>query len=161
MKLTQNRLMEVLRYDPATGLFGWLVKPNRRIAVGQVAGCVKNTYVTIGVDGVLHYAHRLAWLYMTGDFPAGEVDHRNRIKHDNRWCNLREATGEQNNANKGVPSHNSSGAKGVSLCKRSGKWRAYVKKGRKSFSLGYYNSVSEAAKAASDAREALHGDFSA
>jgi hypothetical protein len=97
MELTQDRLRELLDYDPDTGIFTWMV--NRRggkAAVGVVAGS-RNTdnYVSITVDGEEYLAHRLAFLYMTGAFPPKQVDHINTAKSDNRWCNLRACTSKE------------------------------------------------------------------
>ena len=76
--LTQERLKEVLHYDPETGIFMWLVAPNGRIRVGMEAGSSHDGYIGIKVDRILYKAHRLAWFYMTGEWPANDVDHWDR-----------------------------------------------------------------------------------
>lgn len=48
-------------------------------------------------------AHRFAFLWMTGAWPIGVVDHINGDRHDNRWCNLRDVTVEQNASNRLTP----------------------------------------------------------
>jgi hypothetical protein len=101
--VTAERLREVLDYDPETGLFTWrganTGKGCKTTRAGKGAGHINaQGYVTIGVGGRNYPAHRLAFLWMTGSCPS-EVDHRNQIKADNSWRNLREATRGQNIVN--------------------------------------------------------------
>src|SRR4051812_10516942 len=111
--LTQERLKELLSYDPLTGVFLWLEDRGGKRA-GDVAGCEKRVYTLISVDDQIYRAHHLAWLYMTGEWPDPFVDHRDLNKHNNIWTNLREATKSQNQANIGLIKSNKSGFKGVS-----------------------------------------------
>jgi hypothetical protein len=124
--ITQARLKELLHYDPETGVFTWLVNrgPAKR---GAVAGTPSRGYLVIRVDGPLYFAHVLAWLYVTGELPAAFVDHRNEVKSDNSWDNLRAATKQQNAQNISRPNRNSSsGHRGVYLDKRRSRWFANV-----------------------------------
>jgi hypothetical protein len=111
--LTQERLKEVVSYDPETGKF-LPVSRRRRITPGRPLGSIRSHgYRMLAVDGVRYYAHRLAWLYMTGAWPAGSIDHANTDRADNRWANLRQATPSQNGANTVRQARNKSGFKGV------------------------------------------------
>ena len=83
-QLTQERLKELLHYDPETGYFTWKISPNNAVKVGSVAGTSMNNYIRIIIDHKAYLAHRLAFLYMEGYFPEHEVDHINRIRDDNR-----------------------------------------------------------------------------
>ncbi len=85
IRLTQERLKEVLSYNPETGIF----TRNPGIRGGEKVGTNSHGYVSIMVDGYLYQAHRLAWLYMEGYMPEQEIDHISRKRDDNRWCNLR------------------------------------------------------------------------
>ena len=86
------RLRELLSYDPDTGLFRWSKNKGSKDA-GELAGCVSpKGYILIGIDGCLYLAHRLAWLYVHGEFPEKDIDHRDQDKSNNRICNLRLAT---------------------------------------------------------------------
>lgn len=97
--ITQKRLRELLHYDPLTGVFTWRQSNSARALVGAIAGSKARGYVWIRCDGQLCAAHRLAWLYMTGLLPKQEIDHKNGMKDDNRWSNLREATRKLNMQN--------------------------------------------------------------
>lgn len=151
--LDAARLKALLAYDPQQGVFTWLDD-------GRVAGCgTANGYVVVGIGGRLYLAHRLAWLWMTGAWPAAHVDHRNRAKNDNRWENLREATVPQNLANSGPRASSKSGVKGVSWCRSTGKWRATITIDGKQRSLGRHVKL-ECAEAAYRAAAIRHfGEF--
>lgn len=90
--LTVERLREILHYDPETGIFVWRIQAKATRPIGSKAGHNRGGYVQLCINQVRYYAHRLAWLYMTGDWPKFEIDHKNRIKNDNRWINLRDVT---------------------------------------------------------------------
>lgn len=135
--LTYERLVEVLWYCPDTGRFIWQNSPRNGMD-GKVAGSVNtHGYLQILVDKHPYRAHRLAWLYMTGEWPDGEVDHLNRNKLDNRWCNLDECSRSENCKNKHPQSNNTSGVVGVHS--RAGKWVVQVtvegKRLRKTFAI--------------------------
>lgn len=99
--LTQEYLKSILEYNLETGKFIWLVKTSNRVKIGMYAGTLRNNgYLKININGQLYYAHRLAWLYMTGKWPENHIDHKDGIKDNNKWENLREATYSQNNKNR-------------------------------------------------------------
>jgi hypothetical protein len=76
VSLTAERLREVLDYNPETGVFTWKVRTSIRVVAGKVAGSVgKRGYLIIGVGGRNYYAHRLAWLHMTGEWPIAVPVH--------------------------------------------------------------------------------------
>lgn len=139
-KLTYARLREVLHYDPDTGIFTWLIRTANRNRVGGIAGTVDPLgYRRIIVDNEAGYGHRLAWLYMTGEWPVVLIDHRDLNNDNNRWDNLREATHGQNKGNVRRYSSNTSGYKGVTLVKKSGRWHAQIAPKGKNINLGYYD----------------------
>lgn len=154
--ITQERLKELLDYDPGTGLF------TRRIgrggeAAGSVAGTTNNDgYVRIHIDKKLYRAHRLAWLYIHGEFPPNQIDHINRQRSDNRIENLRPSTQRENNQNQSKPRSNTSGVVGVHWYKRIGKWQAYIMLNKRNIHLGYFDSLEEAAAARAAAKAKLH-----
>jgi hypothetical protein len=140
MPLTATRLHETIDYNPETGAFRWIERrKGRKIFAGAI-----NTqgYLQICIDGRAYLGHRLAWLYMTGEWPPGRLDHEDTDRANNRWRNLREATPTQNNGNMRRPKHNTSGAKGVSRDKD--KWRSQIYFGGKKISLGRFDTVEQA-----------------
>lgn len=154
--LTAERLRELLHYDPATGLFTWRVAKSNRAPVGGVAGSLAvRGCVDIGVDGVRHKAHRLAWLYMTGRWPDAEIDHRNTVPHDNRWSNLRELPHVLNSQNSRAPrSNNTTGFLGVT--RNGGRFRAQITVNGKAFNLGRYETPERAYEVYVAAKRRLH-----
>lgn len=159
--LTVGRLREVLRYDPETGVFTWRNRTGAFARLnGQAAGNLnKHTgYVQISVDGYNHAAHRLVHLYMTGRWPIG-VDHMNRDRGDNRWCNLREADQSRNSANQTMSKNNTSGYKGVTWHKKTKKWHAQITVDRRHIGLGLYADPAEAHKAYMRAAARYFGEF--
>jgi len=151
--LTIERLREVAVYDPETGLFA--------TRDGMPMGyCDKSTgYVRISIDRQRHWAHRLAWFYMTGEWPAELIDHRDTVGTNNCWANLREADKSLNGMNRGRPSNNKSGLKGVSFCKATGLWRADIHVRGKRINLGRFASPHEAHAAYIYAAETHFGEY--
>jgi hypothetical protein len=130
MNLTQERLKEVLHYDPDTGVFTWRVRLSNVTPVGSVAGTFIGSvadrargrmYRSIKIDRVAYRAHRLAFLYMTGEFPADEVDHTGHDRCDNRWRALTKATRRSNGQNQSLRETSKTGHIGISL-KKNGQY---------------------------------------
>lgn len=170
--LTENRLKELLSYDPDSGVFTWLPRNgntrsskvfNSRYA-GKVAGSVQvdstgHKQVVIFVDKKSYKAHRLAWLYVYGELPDGIIDHINGDSLDNRIVNLRVVDDFQSAWNKGKLVTNKSGFKGVSLKKKTGKWIAQINYKKRKIHVGTYDTPEEAHKAYCEAAVKLHGEF--
>lgn len=165
MPITQDTLQRLLSYEPETGVFTWRVPVGRwgRIPAGTVAGSVSNAegYRYITIDNRLYRASRLAVLYMTGELPPDQVDHKNRNTGDDRWDNLRVATQAQNKANSGVYRNNTTGFKGVYFDKERGHWRAKAKVGGKRKWLGRFATKEDAYAAYCAAVEKSYGEFAA
>lgn len=102
---------------------------------------MKNGYRVIRIDDALYLAHRLAWFYVTGNWPANQIDHINGVRDDNRFSNLREATNLQNAHNRKY-NRNKSGFQGVR--KENSKWLAEIKINYKAVRLGLFNTPEEA-----------------
>lgn len=157
--LTQERLKELVHYDQETGLFTWN-KQRPKCRPGDVAGTVDgNGYVRIKLDRRDYAAHRLAFLYVLGSFPDGDADHRDLVRTNNAWGNLRPASHSQNQWNKGPQRNNTSGVVGVSWYSRTQQWRGKVKVNGRSHSAGYHSTLEQAAAAVANLRATLHGEF--
>lgn len=148
-QLTQARLKEVLHYCHETGVFTWL--SNSRIA-GNIS---PKGYRRIGIDKRIYMAHRLAWLYVHGHFDSA-LDHINRIRLDNRICNLRIATQAENMLNISKNRRNTSGSTGVSWSKVAHKWHAYININRRRVYLGLHEKIEDAESAYLMAKANLH-----
>lgn len=163
--LTASRLREVLHYDQATGFFTWLVqKKGPGAAPGKRAGTVnKAGYIVIGVDGASAYGHRLAVLYVTGEWPIKLVDHRDGIKSNNAWLNLRQTDKSGNAQNLHKPhAGNTSGLLGVSWSKRNktNPWLAQIKApDGDTINLGYYPTPELGHEAYLAAKQEMHQSF--
>lgn len=158
--LTAERLREVLHYDPETGEFRWRVSRRNGVKAGDVAGTVTNYgYRQIRVDGRCYRASRLAFLYMTGEWPSHEIDHRDNDPSNDRWSNLREATGSQNQANKRRQINNTSGYKGVTYHRDCARWQAQIMVHGRMRYLGLYDTREEAFAVRCSASRRYHGDF--
>lgn len=133
--LTQERLKELLRYAPDTGAFYWRSGAGNAVKRFDKAG-YKNSagYISIKIDGKLYFAHRLAWLYMAGEWPKNQIDHINRARHDNTFCNLRDVTIRENHHN---AKHNNDYV-GVSFHRIKEKWGASIYKDKRLHHLGYF-----------------------
>jgi hypothetical protein len=162
--LTYERLLELLHYDPLTGVWLWLVSRGG-VRAGAIAGRNQSHdlpncgYRYIKIDGRMYRSNRLAVFYMTGEWPPHLVDHENGKHDDDRWENLRLATDAQNNQNGELRSDNKSGIKGVRFRKAMRKWAAEIRCNGERHWLGLFTTREEAAIAVAEASERLHGDF--
>ncbi len=142
----QGRLKEKLWYSKETGNFFWIGLFAGRMKNGQKAGYTNpRGYVIIKIDYTEYLAHRLAWLYMTGNWPENEIDHIDGNPSNNKWDNLRAATGTQNQGNRKISKNNTSGYKGV--VRHTNKWQAQIYFKSKIVYLGRFNTKKEAALA--------------
>lgn len=145
-------IKDILDYDPETGLLTWRIAPTMRRKSrrgGQVAGTMTATgYVAVMLGpGILHRAHRLAWVLAYGAWPQEPLDHINGVRDDNRLRNLRLATSSLNGANKGMQRNNTSGYVGVNFFAQNQKWEARITRRRVTHRLGLFDTAIEAHRA--------------
>jgi len=158
--LTQAELKEQLHYNPETGIFTWIISKQGFNANKLAESKTSCGYIRICVNRTSYKAHRLAFLYMTGSMPINEIDHINRIRNDNRWCNLREATSSENSKNMKKYANNTTGFTGVYKHLRGKKvYQAYANDKGKRKSLGYFFTALEASESYQKYVKSIHGEF--
>jgi hypothetical protein len=159
LALPEADLLRVLQFDPTTGKFTWRVDRRGGAKAGDPAGTVKpGGYIQIHACGRLHYAHRLAWLFMHGTWPSGHVDHIDGNPSNNTPANLRDvsiATNQQNQR-RAHRSNLSSGMQGVSFDARTGRWLAKISVSNRTKNLGRHDSQELAHQAYLTAKRQLH-----
>lgn len=156
VELTAEHLKTIVHYDSDTGIFTRIKKTCNRVKLGQHCGALNtNGYLQISIESRLYLASNLAVLYMTGEWPANMVDHKNTIRTDNRWSNLRDVPSSINVQNKRSPSRNSkSGFLGVSPL--HGKWAANISTDKKRTHLGSFATPEQASAAYITAKRIMH-----
>lgn len=146
-KLTQERLQELLSYDPETGIFAWQKRTSPRVSVGDRAGVIgTNGRRYIAIDGEKFMAHRLAWFYVKGEWPESDLRQKNDDFDDCRWDNLEEVSRSVASRNRALDNRNKSGFRGVSR-DRSGRWNAFITREYKQIRLGIFDTAEEASAA--------------
>lgn len=172
-----DTLRAILEYDAEHGWLLWKLRPiemfseskrprnhcaifNARFAGARALTCVTGDgYHSGTIMGRPYLAHRVAWALHHGYWPIEQIDHVNGIRDDNRIVNLREATSAQNAANRKIAAVNTSGAKGVSLIKKTRKWRVQIEKNGEKHHIGTFETFVEARAAYAGASKVLHGAF--
>lgn len=159
-QMTQERLRELVHYNPETGLLYRKKITGGSVKVGDVVGAPHSEgYIQCRVDNVKDYAHRFIWLYVYGYWPKGTIDHINRNRADNRLCNIREATYTENNHNKSISKNNTSGHPGVYWSERDGKHRVQITIQRKNIYIGSFKCKEEAIAARKAAEAKYYSTF--
>ena len=163
--LTQEYLKEILDYDLESGILVWKRREEKRNydktlnskLAGKRAGCIeKDGYRQIRLDKQYYREHRIIWFWMTGSWPKDQIDHKNGIRDDNRWNNLREATPYENQQNRISRKQSISKYIGVYYQKGTNKFQAKICINNKRIFLGYYDTAEEALKAYSEAKSQYH-----
>lgn len=158
--MNQEKLKWLFTYDQQTGIFYWKNPPGYKMKKGQEAGqkSHKGGYVAIRYNKKLYLAHRLAWLYCTGENPKGVIDHKNGNPRDNRISNLRDVSQLINSQNTLKPhKNNSSGIIGITLTK--GKWNARIRVSNRRLHLGCFEKKEDAKQAYLEAKKKYHSYY--
>lgn len=159
MQLTARWLRVKLNYDPISGDFTWARgHTTGRVQIGALAGWLTpEGYRMIQVEGKCYLAHRLAWLYVTGSWPENDIDHKNTIRSDNSWKNLRPTVDLQNQGNRKRNKNKKSGLpKGVYA--NGKKYSAQLTRGDKKH-IGTFFTIEEALEAYTIAAKEKFGEF--
>jgi hypothetical protein len=151
--IAHDRLKELLHYDPLTGIFTRKVRTAQRHQVGDradfiISGGNQVGYYRVTVDSVRYMAHRLAWFYVHGVWPAEDIDHKDGDRGNNRIDNLRDVTNQVNRENIRKPrKDNESGFLGVVFHAPTNRWRARIQLNGKGRHIGLYDTAEEAHQA--------------
>ena len=157
--LSHERLKELVIYRAEDGSFVWN-KGRPGAGGGKPCGSLKPSgYVLIRLDGKFFRAHRLAWFYIHGEWPADEIDHINGNRSDNRICNLRVASRSRNSCNKPMRKDNQTGAKSVLYFKDWGAYYVRFNLNKTTYNFGPFTSFDEAKVVAIEKRKEAHGEF--
>lgn len=152
--ITQVELLQIINYNPNTGIFTWIISPRNGINVGDKVGSIDdNGYIIIRIKRKAYKAHRLAFLYMTGKWPEEFVDHIDKNRSNNKWENLREATNQQNQFNSKCHIDNKLNLKGIVYS--YGKYRVTIRRKH----IGLFYDLNEAKEAYENAAKQYYGEF--
>ncbi|HIJ48192.1 MAG: HNH endonuclease [Gammaproteobacteria bacterium] len=158
--ITQQRLKELLHYNPETGVFTWINPPETRVCAGDVAGAAStNGGVRIKLDVKMYSASQLAWLYVYGEWPEEMLSFINHDATDNRISNLRLATRSDRGGTRKLNKNSSSGYKGVSWNQAAGMWWARIQRNKVKYDLGLHTTPKAAHEAYVEAAKTLFGEF--
>ena len=153
---SQKEIQSLFSYDKNTGIFTWRKDRYARKVKGLEAGWTvsdknrRTKYINMRVNGVIHKAHRLAWMYVYGEWPE-YIDHDDGNGLNNRISNLRNVSKEESAKNKPLQLNNKSGCSGVRFYKPLEKWLARINVNRKRVHLGYFDLIEDAIKARKEA----------
>lgn len=159
--VSHQRLLELLSYDPETGIFVWLKTNTNIVPAGTTASIGLNAdgYRFLKIDKKSYSQGRLAWFYVHGKWPIGVIDHMNGVRSDNRLSNLRDVSISYNTHNsKKVHRNNKLGILGVNK-RPTGRYQASITVGKKKKFLGTFETAHEAGEAYLKAKAELHGGF--
>lgn len=153
----QSELKALLDYDPTTGTLQWRTRPrsmfltdrswstwNSRYANQIAFTSVDRKGYNVGAIYDQNYrAPRVIFKWMTG-IDADQVDHEDGNTQNNRWVNLRDVTGQQNQKNMKRASNNTSGFTGVSWNSQKERWEAKIKVNQRTIHIGRFRSKMDA-----------------
>lgn len=156
MELTQRSLTQLLRYDPETGDFSWLIDGRAMKSGARAGSMLNNGYRRVGINGKQYKAHRLAWLYVTGEWPRGQIDHIDGNRANNKFANLREATASMNAQNLHAANKSNKSTKTLGVTKKRDKYQAQIQHNRTGIYLGVFQSKEDAHEAYIEAKRKIH-----
>ena len=144
--ITQSELKNKIYYNKESGFCVWKIKPNKNTSIGDLVGNISFGYIETQINYKRYKLHRLIFLYMTGLYPTNscQVDHINHNRSDNRWCNLRLVSQQENSKNITKPKNNTSGCCGVYWSKYHNRWKSKINVSKKCIYLGVFKNKTDA-----------------
>lgn len=159
-RISVSELKEKLRYDPETGVLVWAVKVANHIPAGrEIVHVDREGYMRLYIRNNKLFAHRVAWAIHHNSWPEGVIDHKNGVRTDNRLCNLRNATLQDNRHNRIDRPIGASGYIGVNCCKGGQRWSTQIRLAKVTHYLGRFDDPISAAIAYDRALTYFHGEF--
>jgi len=155
--VTLEEISQHISYDPTTGIFTKTEGQGRALHGRLRYDGYLDVQIKINGRWRKFLLHRIAFLLMNGKWPDQIVDHKNGVRSDNRWSNLREATKTENLYNKHIHSTNRTGYKGVTW--RKGRFLARITIAGKRHRLGLFDSGERAYEAYCIAAKQFFGEF--
>lgn len=155
-KLTIDAVRDALDFDPAIGIFVWRNPQSNAVKADEPAGVIAangRRYINIG--GEKHMAHRLAWFYIHGEWPSGDVKQPNGNYNDCRKVNLVLQTRQETATNRRLNSTSKSGYPGVSWDAKRNRWQAHITQNYKQVALGSFKELGDAIAARKEAERSL------
>lgn len=154
--LNQDKVRGLFGYDPLTGILRWKIQPRANVKMGREAGWVMDGWKFVMIEQKTYPVSCVIWLWMTGKYPIGQIDHKDRCRSNNKWANLREVPQDINKQNKGLQCNNKSGVRGTYWNKAIKKWHTQISVKGKRKHLGFFNSLVEASAARKEAERLLY-----
>lgn len=157
MTPTADLLRQLFHYDSKTGLVTRKVAVSTTTKVGDIVGTLHTKgYLRVQIHGKFYYLHRVIWCMETGFWPAGEIDHRDGVRSNNKWSNLRDGSKSSNGQNRSLSRNSTTGYTGVTFVKRRGNYQAYINSGGSRKNLGTFATAELAHTAYLQAKKTLH-----
>lgn len=158
-----EKLSKFIKYNPNNGLAVWITSPGNQVKINTIAGKInkRTGYVQICFAGEVYAAHRLFWLLQTKNDPLPfQIDHIDKNRLNNKFCNLRLATFAENQRNKSLHRNNTTGCRGVYWVEEQQKYRVKIHFNKACFNLGHYKTFEQAVAVRQAKELELHGKFS-
>lgn len=158
-ELTHKLLLEIVHYEPCTGVFTWLQTRSNNAKAGGVAGSLNKCtgYSEISIFKKAYYAHRLAWFYIHGEWPTKHIDHIDGNRANNASTNLRDVPAAHNIQNQHkLPAHNTSGVRGICWRARIKRWIVQISIANRTTYIGCFETLDSAKVARAEAVKKHH-----
>lgn len=148
-EVTSKFVRSILKYSESTGEFTWRTDVGNGIRCGDVAGhSDKNGRRYIGINGTCYRDSVLAWLYVTGEWPANRIAHYDGDPSNNSFSNLRDAAHLINaNTQRRSRRGKTSRFPGLHWVEKKNRWQATIRFNGKIKHLGYFLKEEDGAKA--------------
>ena len=129
-----------------------------RFDVGDSVGVLNSGYKIISFKGSPYRLHRVMYYIRHNEQPE-IVDHINGDRLDNRMCNLRSATTNQNTHNSKLQDNNRYGCKGIAYRLNRKTYRAGIEVNGKKIYLGAHKKLEDAIQARKQAEIKYQKEF--